>query len=55
MQSVNLTVELVNAILGYLGTKPFTEVAQLINAVQTQVAPQIQQEAPVEPAESTVQ
>ena len=55
MQSVNLTVELVNAILGYLGTKPFTEVAQLINAVQTQVAPQVQQEAPAEPAESTVQ
>lgn len=55
MQSVNLTVDLVNAILGYLGTKPFTEVAQLINAIQTQVAPQIQQETPVEPVDTTVQ
>jgi len=59
MQSVNLTAELVNAILGYLGSKPFNEVAQLINAIQNQAVPQINQVAPqvtqeAEPANTPV-
>ena len=35
---MNLSVELINAILGYLGNKPYTEVAHLIVAIQTEAA-----------------
>lgn len=31
---MNLSVELVNGILGYLGTRPYQEVFQLIAAIQ---------------------
>jgi hypothetical protein len=34
MQKVELTTELVNQILGYLGTRPYQEVYQLIQATQ---------------------
>jgi len=33
---ISLPVDLVNAILGYLGKRPYEETYQLINAVQTQ-------------------
>jgi hypothetical protein len=36
---INLSVETVNAILGYLGTRPYQEVYQLIAAVQAAAAP----------------
>ena len=45
-QKIELNLDLVNAILTYLGTKPFVEVSQLINAVQQQAQGQIT--APVE-------
>ena len=35
MQEIKLPVDLVNAIMGYLGKRPFEEVFQLIQAVQT--------------------
>lgn len=38
-----LSTELVNAILQYLGTKPFQETHQLINAIQTECTAQIQE------------
>lgn len=44
MQNVNLSVELVNAILNYLGTKPFMEVAGLITKIQAEAGPQVPQE-----------
>jgi len=31
---INLPLELVNQILGYLGTRPYQEVYQMIQAVQ---------------------
>jgi len=31
---MNISVELVNSILGYLGTRPYQEVYQLIAAIQ---------------------
>jgi hypothetical protein len=34
MEKVSLTVNLVNGIMQYLGTKPFQEVFQLIQAIQ---------------------
>ena len=48
-----LSIDLINGILNYLGTKPFIEVANLIKGIQEQVGPQVQgQEAPAEkPAE----
>lgn len=34
MQKIELTIDLVNALLNYLGSRPFVEVANLINRVQ---------------------
>ena len=34
MEKIALSTELVNAILQYLGSRPFVEVAQLINGIQ---------------------
>lgn len=50
MQSVNLSVELVNAVLNYLGNQKFIEVAGLINKIQEEAGPQIPpaEEAPEE-------
>ena len=36
VQTVSLTVESVNQLLGYLATRPYNEVAQLINNIQKQ-------------------
>ena len=40
MDKVELSVGLVNTILQYLGTKPFQEVAPLIDAIQKQAQTQ---------------
>ena len=37
-QKLSLPVDLVNAVLGYLGKRPYEETYQLINAIQTQAA-----------------
>ena len=44
-QNVTLKLSLVNAILQYMGTKPFQEVFQLVQEVQNAVVPQIQMPA----------
>ena len=50
MEKIALSTELVNGILQYLGSRPFVEVAQLINGIQQeaqgQVAPAAIAEAP---------
>jgi len=49
MEKVSLSVQLVNAVMQYLGTKPFQEVFQIIEAVQKEVnaqQEQVQQVAP---------
>ena len=40
MEDIKLPVNLVNAVLQYLGTRPFVEVAQLIQAIQEEAAKQ---------------
>ena len=46
MEKISLSVELINGILNYLATKPFAEVAPLINKIQEEAKGQV---APVEP------
>jgi hypothetical protein len=40
MDKMTLTTDLINGILQYLGSRPFVEVAGLINAIQQQAAEQ---------------
>lgn len=40
MDEIKLSTNLVNAILHYLGSKPFVEVAGLINSIQQQASEQ---------------
>lgn len=55
MQEVKLSIQTLNAIMAYLGTKPFQEVFQIIELVNKEV--QAQQPAPAAttpaPAETT--
>jgi hypothetical protein len=46
MDELKLSTQLINGILQYLGTRPFVEVAGLINEIQKQAA--AQGAAPVE-------
>jgi hypothetical protein len=43
---LNLSVELINAVLGYLGNKPYAEVVHLINAIQSEAAKSSSTEEP---------
>lgn len=38
---INLTLGLVNAILQYLGTRPYAEVFPLVAEIQAQATPQV--------------
>ena len=51
MDEIKLSTELVNGILQYLGSRPFVEVAGLIQEIQKQASQQGAQpvEAPAEP------
>jgi len=46
MDEVKLSITLLNQIMGYLGTRPYQEVFQLVTGVQQEV----QAQAPVPPA-----
>jgi hypothetical protein len=48
MEKITLSTELVNGILQYLGSRPFVEVAQLINGIQQQAQAQAVPAAPAE-------
>jgi hypothetical protein len=43
---LHIDIEVVNQVLGYLGTRPYQEVFSLIQAIQDAAKPQIVQEAP---------
>ena len=40
-QDVTVKLSLMNNIIGYLGTRPYGEVFQIVQAIQEQVAPQL--------------
>jgi hypothetical protein len=42
-QTITLTVPLINGVLQYLGARPYSEVFQLVQAIQEQAAPQVKQ------------
>lgn len=44
MEKITLNTQLVNAILGYLGKRPYEETFQLINAIQQEAQTQVQAE-----------
>ena len=47
-QKIELSLSLVNGILQYLGSRPYGEVFNLVNAIHEQATPQIQvPQAPV--------
>jgi hypothetical protein len=51
MKDITISIELANAILGYLGSKPYGEVFQLIQAMQAAAPKDAPQDAPVDPTE----
>ena len=45
MKQVTIPLDYANAVLQYLGNRPYAEVAALIAELQKQVAPQLQEQA----------
>jgi hypothetical protein len=41
MEKITLSANLVNAILQYLGTRPYTDVFQLVEAIQKEAKEQV--------------
>lgn len=44
---VKIDLALLDAVVGYLGTRPYQEVQQLIAAIQHQVGPQVKKDESV--------
>ena len=51
METVELSVELVNSVLGYLGSRPFIEVAGFIESIKKEAASQMPEIPAEEPTE----
>jgi hypothetical protein len=45
-QDVTLKLSLINAVLNYLGTRPYGEVFQIVQEIQAQAAPQLKTPEP---------
>ena len=48
MEKLTLSTQLVNALLQYLGQRPFVEVSNLINGIQQEAQGQVAPAAPVD-------
>ncbi len=48
-QKIEITLSLLNGVLQYLGSRPYGEVFQLVQAIQAQAAPQV---TPVEDSQA---
>ena len=46
-KTLTISTELLNAVLQYLGTRPFQEVNQLIGGLQAEAGPQVKEAAEV--------
>ena len=44
MENINLSVQVVNAVLSYLGSRPYVEVSSLITAIQKEAEAQTKPE-----------
>lgn len=51
---ISLTLNLVNGILQYLGTRPYAEVFPLVQEIQAQAIPQIPVPAPQDAEETQI-
>jgi len=51
-QDVTLKLNLINGILGYLGTRPYQEVFALVQEIQAQAIPQINVAQPTDEQET---
>ena len=51
-EKINLSVNLVNGILGYLGKQPYEQVAPLINAIQDEAKGPVPEAPPSEELEA---
>ena len=47
-QKVEMNLNLIQALMNYLGSRPFVEVADLVMAIREQVTPQIQVPVPAQ-------
>ena len=52
---IELNLSLINGVLGYLGTRPYGEVFQLVQAIQEQASPQVPVPPKVEDPETSLQ
>jgi hypothetical protein len=52
-QNITLSLNLVNGVLQYLGTRPYAEVAGLVQAIQEQAIPQVKVPDVAEPVGRT--
>jgi hypothetical protein len=50
-KKIELTLGLVNAVMQYLGTRPYAEVADMIQAIREQAIPQVPMPEEAKPAE----
>ena len=46
MEKLQLSTQLMNAILAYIGSKPYQEVFQLVSAIQEEAKNQAKEEEP---------
>ena len=51
-KTLTFSTDLINSVLQYLGTRPFQEVAQLINGLQSEAGPQVKQEEEITTVET---
>lgn len=51
-QDVQMKLSLVQGLMNYLGTRPYSEVALVIQAIQEQVGPQLKVAEPVAASDS---
>jgi hypothetical protein len=54
-QKIELTLNLVNGVLQYLASRPYGEVANLVQEIQAQAIPQVPMPAAAQPEAATAE